>query len=204
MQDWFLQRGKAKLNLAKLLGVIDRWIRRKLQDTPEAELWEVRRSFHRRVKELASLDSPYKNPSMGARYRAHQEHPFRRYLDQEDLRRDSKQEMEDPSSYWGPTCGKLYDHEAVEFFAWKHKERFWDEDYDKAIKAWRREVGRTLPVLPKSGSLPSNKNVKRPPNIRKGSGRGGDPASARPEAAETSHCEATGQIAFRLEEDEIH
>src|SRR5688572_16525591 len=135
MHDVFLQRSKAKLAIAKLLGFLDRRIRRELREATYVELWEVRRTYHKRIKELSSLDSSYKNPSMGTRIRCHWEHPFRRYLEEEDLRRDLEREEKDPLVHWGPTYGKLRDDEYVEFFTWKHKEHFWDMDYDKLIRA---------------------------------------------------------------------
>lgn len=205
MHDWFLQRGRAKLGLAKLLGVIDRWIRRKLQELSFVELWEVRRTFLHKVKELASLDSPHKNPSMGARMRADKEHPFRRYLDREDLRRDEEQEKAGPAAYWGPIYGKLQDEYVVEFLDWKHKNHFWDLDYDKLIRMWRREAGRILPVLPTRAGLPSNSSVRRTPNNREGSGPSGrSPKATAGKAPQASNGETEGQVFHSLEDREIH
>lgn len=171
----------------------------------EEELWEVRRAFGKRAKELASLDSPHKNPSMGARFRAWRDHPFRQYLDREDHRRSLERERLDPPSYWGPTCGKLQEGEAVEFLTWKHKERFWDTNYDKLILAWRREVGRVLPVLPRAGSLPSNVNVGRSPNNREGLGPSGPAGKAGQGKAPKAPVEkAAGEVPRSLEDREIH
>jgi hypothetical protein len=205
MHNAFLQRSKAKLAIAKLLGFLDRRIRRELQEATFVELWEVRRTYHKRIKELASLDSTYKNPSMGSRTRADREHPFRKYLDEEDWRRDSEQEGEDPLAYWGPTHDKLRDDECVEFFTWKHKEHFWDTDYDKCIRAWRREMGRILPVMPKSGSLPTNTNVRRTSNNRERGRHTGDPTSTdKARAAKAPVGESEGQVFLSLEDCEIH
>jgi hypothetical protein len=205
MTDVFLQRSRAKLAIAKLLGFLDRRIRRELQEATFVELWEVRRTYHKRIKELASHDSPYKNPSMGSRIRAAREHIFRKYLDEEDLRRDSEQEKEDPLAYWGPTHGKLRDDECVEFFTWRHKEHFWDTDYDKLIRMWRREMGRILPVMPRSGTLPTNTNVRRTPNNRERGGRTGDPTPTHKTGAPKAPVgEGESKVFLSFEDCEIH
>lgn len=199
MSDWFLERGKAKLEIAKLLGFLDRWIRQRLREMPDGDLWVVRREFHRDCKRLASLDSPTKNPSMGARYRAWQNHPLRPFLDAEDNYRA------------GPLL-TLFDDLSKEemdgYIEWRRNKNPDDVDklkVEELLALWRREGRRVLPVLPRPGSLPSNANVRRSLNHREGGGRPGDSLKATEEKEKASTDRKTeGEVSLSEQGREVH
>lgn len=207
MADRFLYRGKAKLAIAEVLGSLDRWIRRSLRGANAGELWAAERSMWKKCRRLAALDSPHKNPSMGARYRTWVDHPLKKYLDQENFLREKELEMDDPRAYWGPIYD-LSNQELDEYIIWiKSKspdvvDRISTED---RIAMWRRERKRTLPILPVRASLPSNGHGGRHSNNREGSGRLHEASNATAqEKIQTPHREAAGTIPFQEQDQEVH
>lgn len=207
MHDAFLQRARAKLAIAKLLGFLDRRIRRKLQEVTEGELWEIRRKFYRRVKELASLDSPGKLPSMGAIIRTWRDHPFKRYLDERESALYAERVRADPKSFWVPS-DDMSDEELDSYIAWTRNKppdslRFLT--VEEKVAMWRREIHRTLPIIPKSGSLPTNSDVGRRPNNRKGGGPSGVAAKAETnKASQAAHTETEGEVFHSPQDCEVH
>lgn len=155
MTSWFLQRNRAKLAVAQVLGALDRMIKKRLEEASDGELWAQQLALSRRCRELAALDSPQKNPSMGARYRAWRDHPFKKYLDEEEQRRYPPQR--------GPLCDlsipELDDY--IRWFRTKSPDVVDKMTIEEKLAMWKREKGRILPVMPRSGSLPSNVHGKR-------------------------------------------
>ena len=166
MGDWFLERAKAKLAVAELLGVLDRWIRKGLREASDGDLWVVNRGIRKRCRELATLDSPGKLPSMGARYRVHKEYPLVKYVDREEGRRFDER----MKNYRFP-LDDLSVEELDSYIVWRRNKNPDDVDRlstEELLAIWKREGRRALPVLPRPGSLPSNAHVRRPPNHREG------------------------------------
>ena len=157
MTSWFLQRNRAKLATAQVLGALDRMIRKRLKEASDGELWVMSLSLSKRCKELAALDSPQTNPSMGARYRAWRDHPFRKYLDEQEQRRYPPER--------GPLCDlsipELKDY--IRWFQSKPPDAVDRLSIEDRLAMWKRERGRILPVLPRPGSLPSNAHGRRLP-----------------------------------------
>lgn len=207
MGDWFLERSKAKLAIAQLAGFLDRWIRRRLREASDGELWVVNRSLWKRCRELATLDSPCKTPSMGALFRSWQSHPLRKYIDEEEMWRYDQRVKADPKFFWVPT-DDLTNEELDGYIRWKRDlppDALKGMSLEDQMAAWRREGRRVLPILPRPGSLPSNANVRRPPNHRERGERPGDPPKAD-EAKEkaSSVGEGQGQVPFSVEDQEVH
>lgn len=211
MHDRFLQRGHAKLAVAELLGFLDRWIRRRLRESSDGELWIIQRDFNKRCRELATLDSPHKTPSMGALYRAWNDHPFGRYLSEEQQRRSTEMERTDPERYWGMHYYYRFDKdEAWDFIDWSWKKKCGCKNIEEQhtlkqqVELWRRDRKKFLPTLPKA-SLPSNQ-YGRPPNHQE---RGGRPvnigAAPRPEAKahEAPLPEKAGTGPGQIKEDQV-
>jgi hypothetical protein len=171
MLDSFLQRSRAKLAVAELLGFLDRWIRRRLREITDGELWMISRDFHQRCRDLVTDGDPKKTPSMGALYRMWAEHPFKKYLDEEQTRRVDEMERSDPERYWGMHYHYNFSkEEADDFIDWCYsKGRCFHKNpgchtLKEHIEMWkktRRKILPVMPPLPKS-SLPSNVYGQRP------------------------------------------
>lgn len=209
MHDRFLQRGRAKLAVAEFLGFLDRWIRRRLRDLSDGDLWVVSREFHKECRRLATLDSPCKTPSMGALYRAWNEHPFKKYLDEEQLRRAYEMERTDPERYWGMHYYYKFDkEEAQDFIDWCWgKNRCFRKtpgchSLKEHIMMWRVERRKTLTTLPKA-SLPSN-SYGRPPNHQERGGRPtAVPAPTQSEETKAPVSEQAGTGPGQIKEDQV-
>lgn len=207
MSDWFLERSKAKLAIANLAGFLDRWIRGRLREASEGELWVVNRSIWKRCRELATLDSPGKIASMGALYRTYKSYPLVKYVEAEESLRFSERMAADPEHFRTP-LDDLSNEEIDSYIAWKRNKN--PDDVDKLdateqFALWRREGRRALPVMPRPGSLPSNANVRRPPNNQEGRGRSGH-SSQTAEAKEKAPSDGApeGQSHFSKQDRDVH
>lgn len=193
--------------IAKLLRFLDQRIRRELRELSDGELWAVGLEMNTRVRELASLDSPGRMPSMGARIRAWREYPFKKYLDEEGLRRYDERVAADPDFYLTP-FDRMTNAELDRYIIWRRDQppdTFDRLSVDDKYALWKRLGLKSLPVLPRSGSLPSNSNVRRRPDNRERSGPVGPAPKARPgKTPKAANGEAEEQIFRSLEDREIH
>lgn len=156
---------------------------------------------------MASLDSPGRMPSMGARMRTWREHPFKKYLDEEALRRYDERAAADPSFYLTP-FDYMTDEELDAYVRWgidQSPDTFDRLSVEEKYALWKRIGRRALPIMPRSGSLPSNSSVRRTPNNREGRRLTGPFAKAGPlKAQKAADGEAEGQVFRSLEDREIH
>lgn len=194
MYDRFLQRSQAKLAVAEILGLLDRRIRRGLRELSDGELWETSLAFNKRCRELALLDSPYKSaPSMGALHRIWKEHPFKKYLDDEQARRSDWMERTDPERYWGMHYYYKFEREeAWDFIEWIWKKHRGCEDHTvkQHVEMWRKERKKILPTLPVvRATLPTNR-YGRPPDHQ---ARGGRPVHSPAEAPKEAQAPVNGK-----------
>ena len=189
MNDMFLHKAQARLELAQLLGVIDRRIRRSLREMSEGKLWELGRQVNRRIKELASLDSPGKVSSMGAVMRVWREYPLKKLLDEEGLRRYDERVAANPSFYLTP-FNYMSNEELDNYIRWRRLQPIDSFDrlsVEEKYARWRKIGHRVLSAGPVQ--LPKYSDVRRrPPNNRE---RGG-PAGPATKAADSK--EATSPI----------
>lgn len=176
MDDRFLQRSKAKLAVAELLGILGRWIRRSLREISDVELRNLGVQFQKRVRELALVERPdWGVPSMGARMRIWGEHPFKKYLDAEQALRSDEMERNDPETYWGMHYYYNFSREEAEDFVswcWSKGRCFHKTPGCHSLKEhlgmWLKQRKKPLPVLSPSlkANLPSNAYGQRPSEVK--------------------------------------
>lgn len=206
MRDWFLQRSRAKLAIALVLGALDRMVRRKLRTATQGELWALNLDLNKRCRELATVDSPYKNPSMGARMREWRNHPLKRYLDQEEDHRFKERMVADPDYYKTP-LDDLSDKDLDSYIAWFRSKSPDEVDrlaIEERFHMWRGERRRSLPVLP-SGSLPRQADVGRASNNSERTRHSFQvPKKMDAKEAQGSEPESESKGSFEIQDQEIH
>jgi hypothetical protein len=207
MDEWFLERAKAKLEIAKLLGFLDRWIKLRLRETSDGDLWTVRREFHKDCWRLAALENPTgKNPSMGSRYRVYAGHSFRRYLDAEDSRRCDEWAEANPDK-WKTPFDDLSNEDLDHYIAWRRDKPPDEVDklgVEERFILWRKERPRVLPIIPKSGSLPSQANVRRPNHQERSRDLAKVPAAKDPKEVPPKDGGTEEGVSFEIQDREVH
>lgn len=201
MINWFLQRSRAKLAIAQVLGALDRGIRKRLYESEQERLKADRELYHR-VKQLALEERPGQSPSLGVMQRIWSDHPMRRYLMEVRIRLDKEREALEPPR------GILTREELIDFLSWRREDcrlKVWESSHEDFIKQWKRERGRSLPILPKPGSLPRQSSVGR---IFNNPTRARHPLEVHQKMdskeTEASERESEDEGSFKIQDQEIH
>lgn len=134
-QSQFLQIQLARLIIAMLLGVLERWIKWKIMVLTPQQLLQTEIELMTKMREVQEGKA-----SLAAVYKAWTSHPLQKILFRERVRREFLLES-NSDDYLGQAISGFTEDEIRSYLIWKSEKH-------GSVQEWRKDQRRILQILP--------------------------------------------------------